>query len=46
MLYERSDELLFLIPLVVSMFGGLIFATVFVLLFLPALVMLIEGRKE
>ena len=46
MLYERSDELLFLIPLVVSMFGGLIFATVFVLLFLPALVMLIEGRRE
>lgn len=46
MLYERSDELLFLIPLVVSMFGGLIFATVFVLLFLPALVMLVEGRRE
>ncbi len=46
MLYERSDELLFLIPLVVSMFGGLIFATVFVLLFLPALVMFVEGRRE
>lgn len=46
MLYERSDELLFLIPLVVSMFGGLIFATVFVLLFLPALVMLVDGRRE
>ena len=46
MLYERSDDLLFLIPLVVSMFGGLIFATVFVLLFLPALVMLVEGRRE
>lgn len=46
MLYERADELIFLVPLVVSMFGGLMLATVFTLVFLPALVMVIEGRRE
>ena len=46
MLYERADDLIFLIPLVVSMFGGLVFATVFTLVFLPALVMVVEGRRE
>lgn len=46
MLYERSDELIFLVPLVVSMLGGLVLSTVFVLVFLPALVMVVEGRKE
>ena len=46
MLFERADELIFLVPLVVSMFGGLIVSTVFILVFLPALVMVVEGRKE
>ncbi len=46
LLYERSDELLFLVPFVVSMLGGLIAATGFTLFLLPALVMLVEGRKE
>ena len=46
LLYERSDELLFLVPFVVSMLGGLIAATGFTLLVLPALVMFVEGRRE
>lgn len=46
MLYERADELVFLVPLVVSMFGGLVFSTLFTLIFLPTLVMVVEGRKE
>ena len=46
LLYERSDELLFLVPFVVSMLGGLIAATGFTLFVLPALVMLVEGRRE
>ena len=46
MLFERADELIFLVPLVVSMFGGLVFSTVFILIFLPALVMVVEGRRE
>ena len=33
LLYERSDELVFLVPFVVSMLGGLVFSTVFVLFF-------------
>ena len=46
LLYERSDELLFLVPFVVSMLGGLIAATGFTLFVLPALVMLVEGFRE
>ena len=46
LLYERSEELRFLVPFVVSMLGGLVFATVFTLFFLPALVMIADGRRE
>ncbi len=46
MLYERSDELIFLVHMVVSMFGGLVFSTLFTLIFLPTLVMVVEGRRE
>jgi len=46
LLYERSDELLFLVPFVVSMLGGLIAAGAFTLFVLPALVMFVEGRGE
>ncbi|MDE0307639.1 MAG: efflux RND transporter permease subunit [Albidovulum sp.] len=46
LLYERSDELIFLVPFVVSMLGGLVAATAFTLFMLPALVMLFEGRRE
>ena len=46
LLYERGDELVFLVPFVVSMLGGLVFATLATLLLLPTLVMLVEGRKE
>ena len=46
LLYERSDELLFLVPFVVSMLGGLVFSTVFILFLLPTLVMVVEGRRE
>ena len=46
LLYERSDELMFLVPLVISMLGGLVLSGVFILFILPALVMIAEGRKE
>ena len=46
LLYERSDELVFLVPFVVSMLGGLVAAGAFTLLMLPALVMFVEGRRE
>ena len=46
LLYERSDELVFLVPFVVSMLGGLVFSTVFVLFLLPTLVMMVDGRRE
>ena len=46
LLYERSETLVALVPLVVSMLGGLVFASVFTLFVLPALVMMIEGRRE
>ena len=46
LLYERSEELLNLIPFVVSMLGGLIFASLFTLFIVPTLVMLVEGYKE
>ena len=46
LLYERSDELLFLVPFAVSMLGGLVAAAASTLFLLPALVMLVEGRRE
>ena len=46
LLYERSDELIFLVPFVVSMLGGLVLSTVFILFLLPALVMIVDGRNE
>lgn len=46
LLYERSDELLFLVPFAVSMLGGLIAAAASTLFLLPAMVMLVEGRRE
>ena len=46
LLYERSDELMFLVPLVVSMLGGLVLSSLFILFILPALVMIAEGRQE
>ena len=46
LLYERSDELIFLVPFVVSMLGGLILSTIFILFLLPALVMIVDGRNE
>ena len=46
MLYDRSDELVIFVPLVVSMLGGLALATLFTLFLLPALVMMVEGRRD
>ena len=46
LLYERSDELLFLVPLVVSMLSGLVLSGLFILFILPTLVMIAEGRRE
>ena len=46
MLFDRSDELIGFVPLVVSMLGGLALATMFILFLLPALVMMIEGRRD
>ena len=46
LLYERSDELMFLVPFVVSMMGGIVLSGIFILFVLPALVMIAEGRHE
>ena len=46
LLYERSDELLFLVPFVVSMLSGLVLSGVFTLFILPTLVMIAEGFRE
>ena len=46
LLYERSDELLFIVPFAVSMLGGLIASTAFTLFVLPAIFMIVEGRRE
>ena len=46
LLYERSDALLFLVPFVASMLGGLVLAGIFVLFLLPAMVMIADGRHE
>ncbi len=46
LIYDRSDELGVLVHLVVSMLGGLVMSSVFVLFLLPTLVMIVEGRRE
>ena len=46
LLYERSDELVFLVPLAVSLIGGLIMSGFYVLFGLPALVMISRGFRE
>ena len=46
LLYERTEELLLMVPFVVSMLCGLVFSSVFVLFFLPTLVMLVDSRRE
>ena len=46
LLYERSDDLLFIVPFAVSMLGGLVASTAFTLFVLPALFMFVEGRRE
>ena len=46
LLYERGDELIGFVPFVVSMLGGLVASTLAILFVLPALVMIVEGRRE
>lgn len=46
LLYERSEELLNVVPFAVSMIGGLIFSGLFTLFILPTLTMLIDTRYE
>jgi multidrug efflux pump subunit AcrB len=46
LLYERGDDLLFIVPFIVSMMGGLILSGLFILFILPALVMVVEGSDE
>ncbi|MCY4029954.1 MAG: efflux RND transporter permease subunit, partial [Acidobacteria bacterium] len=46
LLYERGDDLMFLVPFVVSMVGGLVLSGAFILFILPTLVMLSEGARE
>ena len=46
LLYERGDDLLFIVPFVVSMVGGLVLTGLFTLFVLPALVMAIDGARE
>ena len=46
MLYERSDDLMFLVPFIVSMVGGLVLSGAFILFILPTLVMMAEGARE
>ena len=46
LLYERSEALLFLVPFVVSMLGGLLFSGLFILFLLPSLVMVAEAGRE
>ena len=46
LLYERSDELLFIVPFAVSMLGGLVASTAFTLFVLPAIFMLVARWRE
>ncbi len=45
LLYDKSEILRFLIPLVVSLAGGLIFASFGILLLLPAILVLVERLR-
>ena len=46
LLYVRTEELMILVPFVVSMLGGLVFSGFFILYLLPSLVMAAEARTE
>ena len=46
LLYERGDDLIFVVPFVVSMVGGLVLSGAFILFLLPTLVMIAEGASE
>ncbi len=46
LLYERTDELIFIVPFIVSVLGSMILSGLFILFVLPALVMIVEGREE
>ena len=46
LLYERGDDMMFLVPFVVSMVGGLVLSAAFILFILPTLVMMAEGARE
>ena len=46
LLYERSDDLMFIVPFVVSMIGGVVLSGLFILFILPTLVMTVEGRHD
>ncbi len=46
LLYERGDDLIFVVPFVVSMVGGLVLSGAFILFLLPTLVMIAEGGSE
>ena len=46
LLFERGEDLVFIVPFIVSMLGGLALSGVFILFVLPALVMVIDGAAE
>ena len=46
LLYERGDDLIFIVPFIVSMLGGIVLSGLFILFILPALVMVVEGVNE
>ena len=46
LLYVRTEELMILVPFVVSMLGGLVFSGFFILCLLPSLVMIAEAGAE
>ncbi len=46
LLYDKSEVLRFLIPLVVSLTGGLIFASIGILFLLPAIMVLVERLRS
>ena len=46
LLYVRTEELMILVPFVVSMLGGLVFSGFFILCLLPSLVMIAEAKAE
>ena len=46
LLYERSDDLIFIVTFVISRMGGIILSGLFILFILPTLVLLAEGSNE